>query len=130
MKTFIFLVSLFFVSSSIAESCKGSKPLVQPGCKIECKDGAYVQNCSDQTCGPKPVVKLGCKVGECVDGSWQMECGCGLKPIPNKGCKVTECKDGAWQEDCSKRKCPSMKPLTSPGCKVECVEGNWQQNCN
>ncbi|TNF00775.1 MAG: hypothetical protein EP326_05995 [Deltaproteobacteria bacterium] len=130
MKFIIGIILFTFSLYSYAQSCSGPKPLVVPGCSVECKDGSYIQNCADQSCGPKPVPNVGCKVGDCENGSWKMECGCGLKPLPSKGCKITECKDGKWEEDCSNRKCPSIKPMTSPGCKVECNEGVWQQNCS
>jgi hypothetical protein len=130
MKVFLIALSFIIVPQAFSKSCSGYKPLSQPGCSIECKDGNYVQNCSDQKCGPKPLAKVSCKIGDCVNGSWEIECGCGLKPIPTKGCVVTECKDGEWIEDCSKRKCPSLRPLSAPGCKIECKEGAWKQICD
>ena len=130
MKIASLIITFFCVFVAYAEKCSGFKPLVQPGCQIECREGTYVQNCVNQACGPKPVPSLGCRVGECVEGSWKIECDCGLKPIPTMGCTITECKDGAWQEDCSNKKCSSMKPLAAPDCKVECEEGTWKQKCN
>ncbi|MCO4792586.1 MAG: hypothetical protein KC493_02650 [Bacteriovoracaceae bacterium] len=123
----IFLFSMFNFAQ--AEDCSGAKPLVQPGCEIICKDGAYTQTCENQPCGPKPLANVGCEVGECVSGSWEMKCDCGLKPIPTRGCKIKECKDGVWEEDCTQRKCSAMKPMTTSGCSVECEQGSWVQKC-
>ena len=129
MKILIIILSLIFSPQTFSKSCSSVKPLPQVGCTIECKDDKWFEDCSDQKCGTKPLPSLGCKIGDCVNGRWETVCDCGVKPVRNRGCKVTECKDGKWVEDCSKRKCPSLKTLSAPGCKVECEEGEWIQKC-
>lgn len=126
----VLLILLFNLNLNLrAQECTNGKPLVQPGCVIECVEGTYIQNCELQSCGAKPVVDIGCKVTECVGGSWKVVCECGPKTVPEPGCVVKECREGKWIQDCAGKRCPSLRPISPPGCTQECVKGVWVRKC-